>query len=95
LASFLQEIRLALLHAFFWVISLLLQPYQISETFDSKLADVGNLLVEQLCRHLHPPSVNLRPLIRENKDRQLVLVTCKVVADTLTCANWHFFGYPD
>jgi hypothetical protein len=35
------------------------------------------------------------PLIRGNKDRQLVLVNRKVAADTETCANWHFFGYPD
>jgi len=74
---------------------LLLRPYQISERFDSKLADVGNPLFEQPGTHLRWPSVDLRPLIRGNQYRILVLVTRKVVVDTLNRANWNFFGYPD
>ena len=62
----------------------------LTERFDSKLADVGNPLLEQLGTHLRRPSVDLRPLIRGNQYRQLVLVTRKVVADTSNRANWNF-----
>ena len=54
---------------------LLLRPYQISERFDSKFTEVGNPLVEQLGRHLRWPSVDPRPLIQGNRDRQLFLAT--------------------
>jgi len=47
----------------------------LTERFDSKLADVGNPLVEQLGRHLRWPSVDLRALIRGTQDRQPVMVT--------------------
>ena len=49
---------------------------------DSKLAAVGNPLVEQLGRHMRWPSVDLCPIIKGNQDRQLVLVTGKVAAGT-------------
>ena len=45
----------------------------LTERFDSKLADVGNPLVEQLGRHLRWPSVDLRPLTRGKQDCQLPL----------------------
>jgi len=66
----------------------------LTERFNSKFADVGNSLVEQVGRHLRWPSVDLRPLIRGNHDRQL-LVTRKVAVDTSNRANWHFFGYDE
>ena len=50
----------------------------LTARFDSKLADVGNPLVEQLGRLLRWPSVDPRPPIHGNLDRQLVLVTRKV-----------------
>ena len=41
----------------------------VTERFDSKLAELGNALFEQLGRHLRGPSVGLRPLIRGNQNR--------------------------
>ena len=43
----------------------------LTDRFDSKLADVGSPLVEQLGRHLRWPSIDLRPLTRGKQDRQL------------------------
>jgi hypothetical protein len=54
----------------------------LTERFDSKLADVGNPLIEQLGRHLHSPSVEPGPLKQEHLGRQLVLTTRKAAMRT-------------
>jgi hypothetical protein len=49
----------------------------LTEWFDSNLADGGNPLVMQLCRHIHWPSVDSSPLEQGYRDGQLVLATSK------------------
>ena len=49
----------------------------LTERFDSKLAYVGNPLVTQLGRYLRWPSVDPGPIRQGDRNRQLVLATCK------------------
>ena len=61
-----------------WFLSpFLYRPRQISEKFNSELADVGNPLVTQLGRYLLWPGVDPGPLKQVGRNRLLVLATCK------------------
>ena len=77
-------------------VSFLYRPHQISERFDSKLADVGNHLVTEFGRYLRWPSVDPSPLKPGDRDRQLVglPVICGYF-DTLIRAQLALFDYTE
>ena len=72
---------------------LLYRPHQVSGRFDSKLAGVENTFVMQQGRHIRWPSVDPCPLKKENRDRQIVLVTLKrrPMSTHWIVTNWHFW----
>jgi hypothetical protein len=78
-----------------WVF-ILYRPHQISESFESKLADVGNPLVTQLGWYLHWPSIGPGPLKQGDCDRQFVSLPPKGDhVTTLNSAHLALFNYPD
>jgi hypothetical protein len=76
--------------------SLLYQPHQISEKFDSKLADVWSHSVTDFGRYLLWPKVDPGLIKPRNRDRLLVGLPVKCGhVDTLILAQMALFVYPD